>query len=246
MSLLNVDTIEPEGATTDLTLGAGGDKVVIPGTIKISGGSPGADKLLTSDADGDATWVDPASGGFLNKKVYTDASTTWTKPTGVTKIIVEVQGGGGGSGSTGANPDSAGVGGGGAYASKFLDVTNVATCTVTVGAGGVGDGAGGASEFVYLSGTVSFTTVSVAGGNAGGHNNYVSANITATPTTGDLNIAGQGGYSVQLGGSSMFGFGGTVRWNTGTGYGAGAGGPSPAATTGNSGTQGIVIVWEFK
>ena len=66
MSLLNVDTVEPEGATTDLTLGAGGDKVVIPGTIKISGGSPGADKLLTSDADGDATWEDAASGGLTH------------------------------------------------------------------------------------------------------------------------------------------------------------------------------------
>ena len=62
MSKINVDTVEPEGATTDLTLGDSGDKVVIPGTIKISGGSPGADKLLTSDADGDATWVAAAAG----------------------------------------------------------------------------------------------------------------------------------------------------------------------------------------
>ena len=62
MSLLNVDTVEPEGATTDLTLGAGGDKVVIPGTIKISAGSPGADKVLKSDADGDASWGTVAGG----------------------------------------------------------------------------------------------------------------------------------------------------------------------------------------
>jgi len=32
-------------------------------TIKIGGGSPGADKILTSDADGDATWEDAAGGG---------------------------------------------------------------------------------------------------------------------------------------------------------------------------------------
>ncbi len=59
MSTLFVDTVEPEGATTDLTLGAsgGGDKVVVPGTIKISGGSPGAGKYLQSDADGDGSWV---------------------------------------------------------------------------------------------------------------------------------------------------------------------------------------------
>lgn len=64
MSTLFVDTVEPEGATTDLTLGAsgGGDKVVIPGTIKISGGSPGAGKYLQSDADGDGSWATVAGG----------------------------------------------------------------------------------------------------------------------------------------------------------------------------------------
>jgi len=87
MSKLYVDTVEPEGGTTDLTLGAGGDKVVIPGTIKISGGSPGADKVLTSDASGDATWEvsasptnTPSFGAYLaaNQGLSND---TWTKIT---------------------------------------------------------------------------------------------------------------------------------------------------------------------
>ena len=50
MSTLFVDTVEPEGATTVLTLGSATD------TIKIPGGGAGAGKVLTSDADGDATW----------------------------------------------------------------------------------------------------------------------------------------------------------------------------------------------
>ena len=198
-----------------------------------------------------------ASSGFVEKKVYTAASTLWTKPTGVTKIIVEVQGAGGGSGSTGGSPDSAGVGGGGAYASKFLDVTNVATCTVTVGAAaaaasGATGGVGGTSEFVYVSGTASFTTISAVGGNGGQHNNYYGAAITATPTTGDVNIAGQSGYTVFVAGSSMFGFGGkaiTTASGTGrlgTGYGSGPAGPSATSTNGNVAQPGIVIVWEFK
>jgi len=37
------------------------DEVYINGTIKITGGSPGADKVLTSDADGNASWEIPAS-----------------------------------------------------------------------------------------------------------------------------------------------------------------------------------------
>ena len=87
MSKLYVDTVEPEGGTTDLTLGAGGDKVVIPGTIKISGGAPGADKVLTSDASGDATWEvsasptnTPSFGAYLaaNQGLSND---TWTKIT---------------------------------------------------------------------------------------------------------------------------------------------------------------------
>ena len=38
-------------------------KTTVFGTLKIKGGSPGADKVLTSDADGDATWEDASSGG---------------------------------------------------------------------------------------------------------------------------------------------------------------------------------------
>ena len=87
MSKLYVDTVEPEGGTTDLTLGAGGDKVVIPGTIKISGGSPGADKVLTSDASGDATWEvsasptnTPSFGAYLAGNLGL-SNDTWTKIT---------------------------------------------------------------------------------------------------------------------------------------------------------------------
>ena len=72
MSKIYVDAVEPEGVTTDLTLGdvGGGDKVVVPGTIKISGGSPGADKVLTSDADGDGSWEVLPAGGLSQYSVW--------------------------------------------------------------------------------------------------------------------------------------------------------------------------------
>ena len=35
-------------------------------TVKIEGGSPGADKVLTSDASGNATWEDASGGGGLS------------------------------------------------------------------------------------------------------------------------------------------------------------------------------------
>ena len=39
------------------------DMVAINGQIKITGGSPGADKVLTSNADGLASWQTPSAGG---------------------------------------------------------------------------------------------------------------------------------------------------------------------------------------
>jgi len=38
-------------------------KLHVAGQVKITGGSPGADKVLTSDANGLATWTDPSGGG---------------------------------------------------------------------------------------------------------------------------------------------------------------------------------------
>ena len=87
MSTLFVDTIEPEGATTVLTLGSATD------TIKIPGGSAGADKVLTSDATGGATWAAAAGGGGgkvlkVYQVVKTDttsiASTTFADISGIT------------------------------------------------------------------------------------------------------------------------------------------------------------------
>ena len=40
--------------------------LTLAGQIKISGGSPGADKVLTSDANGLATWEEASGGGGLS------------------------------------------------------------------------------------------------------------------------------------------------------------------------------------
>jgi hypothetical protein len=78
MSKIYVDAVEPEGATTVLTLGSATD------TIKIPGGTPGADKVLTSDATGGATWAAAASASNVPRfSVYASAAwdlsdNTWT------------------------------------------------------------------------------------------------------------------------------------------------------------------------
>jgi len=59
-SILNTDNIAEKTAAAGVTI----DGVLIKDSVlKIPGGSPGADKVLTSDASGNATWV-AASGGI--------------------------------------------------------------------------------------------------------------------------------------------------------------------------------------
>jgi len=61
--------ISVAGTDTDIgiRLAVKGDQVVeISSKIKITGGAPGLNKVLTSDADGLATWTLPAGGGFTD------------------------------------------------------------------------------------------------------------------------------------------------------------------------------------
>jgi len=261
MSLLNVDTVEPEGVTTDLTLGAGGDKVVIPGTIKISGGSPGADKLLTSDADGDATWVAASSSGFSKIETPATGTASWVKPAGITKIIVEVQAGGGGGSSSTASAYG-GNGGGGAYAKKFIDVTSIANADIVIGAAGAGGTAagtaGGTSSFICTGHSISctggsagqYSVVQPAGG-AGGVATATGAFMIVNGQNGgqSYSYGDQGGGSVLgLGGMSTFYGNGNVTSYPGTGYGAGGPGGRGQHVSyyGAAGSVGIVIVWEYQ
>src|SRR3990167_3347516 len=116
---------------------------------------------------------DAAGGGTVPViRTYLAAASpaTWTKPAGLTYVIVETQGAGG-DGFTGPG----GGGGGGAYSKKLIAVGSLgATETVTIGAAGVG------------SGNTSFGALLVSpngadsGGEAGGGGGAASG--------GDLNI----------------------------------------------------------
>ena len=60
-SIVNTDNIAEKTAAAGVTI----DGVLIKDSVlKIPGGSPGADKVLTSDASGNATWEEPAAGGL--------------------------------------------------------------------------------------------------------------------------------------------------------------------------------------
>ncbi len=147
---VGIGTTNP-GAKLEVT-GASG------ATLKIVDTNEGANKVLTSDANGNASWQRPASGGssvpgFSNFYKYfciesCPENVPFAVPAGATKLLIEMWGGGGGGGnSTGGginNCTAAGGGGsGGNYAKIFLSVadgslTPGTNLLVTVGGGGGG------------------------------------------------------------------------------------------------------------
>jgi hypothetical protein len=234
MSTIEVNAIDKESGST-LTLGGSGTQVALHASAT-------------------------ASGFGLNSVQVFTSSGTWTRPTGVTKVLMEVQGAGG-AGSRSDSTDASRHGGaGGGYAKKFLNVSSISSSTITVGAGGAATGSndsagGNGGNSVWADGTNTIT------GNGGGGGLVTANTPTAggTATGGDINIQGENSTSVIASGnaaadgagSSMFGFRGEAHWsgyNPGslgsTGYGAGTG-PGVSANSLAAG-PGIVIVWEYK
>ena len=240
MSEVKVDKISPRSGTA-FTLGDSGDTFTIPSGATIAN-------------SGTATGFSTPSG-LASVQTFT-SSGTWTRPSDITKVIMEVQGGGS-SGSDGNASSTRDTGGGaGGYAKKFLDVSSISTSTITVGAGGAAattnpSNAGGASS--WADGT---NTITGNGGGAAGSADYVGG-LGGTASGGDINIKGCDGPDNRAGlaPGSMLGAGGakgnreTGNANTGsdapTGYGSASVGLYGNGTT-RAGGGGIVIVWEYK
>jgi hypothetical protein len=117
------------------------------------------------------------SSGGINGMAYITASTSWTVPSGITKVHAYVVGGGGG-----CNPNHSGYGGaGGGYTEDVVPVTPGSIIPITVGVGGINPGGGGtgtagsASYFLYL-------TASGGGGENG---------IGGKGYSGSINVSGQ-------------------------------------------------------
>jgi hypothetical protein len=236
MSTIEVNAIDKESGST-LTLGGSGTAV----TLHASATSSGFDS------------------GLASVQVFT-SSGTWNRPSGITKVVMEIQGGGGAGSRSDSTDNQRHGGAGGGYAKKFLNVSSISTSTITVGAGGAAtssnDTAGGnGGNSIWADGTNTIT------GNGGGGGVITANTPTAggTATGGDLNIQGgnstsldsSGGMAADGAGSSMFGFRGESHWSgsnpaslASTGYGAGTG-PGKGNNSLAAG-PGIVIVWEYK
>lgn len=204
--------------------------------------------------------------------IYTSTgANTWTKPSGLKYVIVEVMGAGGGGGGENTTGAASG-GGGGGYSKKIIPAATLgATETATVGSGGLG---GVGDNDGVAGGTSTFGAHATGNGGAGGLRTSgglrVLGGVGGTGTGGTENISGQSGFdgynlnisTVSLfsgiGGNSYLGNGGqgfvTIPANAGldgrngTGYGGGGSGVLATATggtTGGNGANGIIIVTEY-
>ncbi|SVC57358.1 uncharacterized protein METZ01_LOCUS310212 [marine metagenome] len=180
-------------------------------------------------------------------------TSTWTKPAGIKKIFVELVGAGGGGSGSG---ESAGAGG---YAAKWINVTAIASETVTIGTGGSGvtySGTGGNGGSTSFGGHLSAT------GGQGGAQGQHRGGAGGSGSGGAVNFQGGGGMghntsnSGHIGGASYFGGGspGCHSTNSHASQYDRQGGPGGGGATGNHGTvhrgahgaNGYVVVWEYQ
>lgn len=235
-------------------------------TITPAQNSVGLDKLATTGTPssstflrGDMAWTAVSDvSGLSSMQVFT-SSGTWTRPAGITKVMVEVQGAGGGGGSA-DNYNSQG-GGAGGYAKKLLDVSSISSATITIGSGGAGGTAspitsgssGGNSS--WSDGTNTITANGGGGGqyaDGGGASRSVNG---GSASGGDINLDGKFGEWT-LGGDSFYGYGArnwvanTTASDNAINYGSGGCGPANTVSgtnyAGSPGRDGIVIVTEYK
>ena len=257
------------GLTDAVLLSAGSNVTITPSgnTLQISASGGGGGGTVTNQiAAGNNV------GLFTNSSIVQISSfvphiqsyrsvtnATFTVPTNVTRIEVEMWGAGGGGGGGDANGYGGGGGGSGAYAiNVFTNLTPGTSYLVTAGAGGAGggpDASGGSGA------TSSFGALMTATGGSGGQGATSSTSGSggaAGTETGAIfypgnvgNNGGQGGAPGINGSNGGWG-GGVWRGSPGDSPfggggsgpgGGGAGGGGGGSSSGDSGDNGLVFVY---
>ena len=178
------------GTTTNITL-TGSGNITAAGTIesvglKLTGGAPGAGKVLVSDANGVGSWASssPASlsGGVAGAVVYQSGTgaTSFTTAGTTGQILTST----GTTAPTWTSVLSIAQGGTGTSTQSFVDLTTAQTI-------------GGAKTFSsdILMGSARFGLGGGTGG-TGGRNIAMGINALAANTTGQWNV-GLGAYALQ-------------------------------------------------
>ena len=212
-----------------------------------SGGSlvlqdEGGDAAVSVGTTGDVSFGTGSNGKLFHSMQVFTASATYTKPAGVTAIMVIVTGSGGSSGVRGSGSDKASGGSAGGTAIKWITSGIGSTETVTIGPEITSANTAGT--------TSSFGSHCTGTGGGGGAANAVSGQ-PGIGTGGDINI--RGGKGTRGNTDSSYVIGGASYWGGGSSQGAGSAaghvsygaGGGDADATGRSGV-GICVVYEYK
>lgn len=250
----------------DRNLGSG-----IPGTALVAADRNAIQEELLSVIE--AAGITPVAGTWTQllaamrtlfaggMQVYaTPGSTSFTVPTGITKIHAKVWGGGGGGGGVGAGGGGASGGSAGGYAEGIYSVTPGQVLAITVGGGGAaGNGtptAGGngglSSVGSLLSATGGLGGQGAAGGSiapvngpggggSGGALNVTGAVANAGIINGSFTMGSAGGAAF----SSAFVGGFSLSSGNSAGYPGGGGGGGGGSTNadGAVGAAGLVVLY---
>lgn len=183
--------------------------------------------IATNTFTGSVFFTGTTTGALRTEIITYNASSTWTKQTGLDFIRVQAWGGGG-SGASVAGSSAGGGGGGGGYMEVWIPANQLgSTETVTIGAGGAARAATG-------------------NGNNGGNTTFGSF-ITAFGGSGGTSAIGGNGGVVQTGDTVFRGLGvNDAAGGVGIFYGGGAGGDASNnggaalfGAAGGGGTGGI-------
>jgi len=267
MAQLNLGAIKDVGGIGGFTFSSGG--ITANGTltvndIEINGTLAGSSAYILPNPSGNTdsyvstngssmTWGTLSSAsGVRSMQVWT-SNGTWTKPSGVSTIMVTCTGaGGGGSGYC----ESGGAGG---TSQRQVDVSNVSSVSVTIGNPGGGTnysgcgGGGNSSSFGSYCSASGGTGANCRQGHAGG--------VGGNGSGGQLNIYGGGGnghgshysYANHSSGVSYWGGGQAAghnqdnyshRHQSHAAWGSGGNG-AQFGNRGARGREGVVVIHEF-
>tara|TARA_B100001142_G_scaffold320972_1_gene366927 strand:- start:189 stop:998 length:810 start_codon:yes stop_codon:yes gene_type:complete len=267
MSVLKVTTVRDPSGVGGFTLNSG--SITANGELKvtnlnINGSISGTSTYVIPSFSGQSgkylstngsslTWsAVSATGGFRSMQVWT-SNGTWSRPSGVASIKVQVVGaGGGGSGYC----ESGGAGG---MSERVIDVTNTSSVSVTIGNPGGGTNYAGCGGNGNSSSFGSFCSAS--GGYGANCRQQHAGGIGGNGSGGNLNVYGGGGnghgshhsYGNHAGGSSYMGGSQPSSHSQGNyshrhqshaAWGAGGNG-SQHGNRGARAREGVVVVYEY-
>ncbi len=189
------------------------------------------------------------------------ASGTFTVPDGFTNFWVRQVGGGQGGGHVNASDSVGSPGAGADYCEDVIDLTGVATVTVTIGAGGAGGTSGGAdgsaggdttfgSYLLAKGGASSSTTTgtTIVGGYPGPTPSFrlsatgTSTNVSQRSAVGGSSFFGSGAVGVLAAPATETAGGNAVAY--GSGGSGGASGTAGLTANGGSGKSGyLIVIW---